>query len=142
MESLLPILLVSTALAFVAGWLLCKALLAHLFVLQQNEPENLAVDIPGLDDRDAQIAELRLQLDKAEARDLRWKRIFRGWRARTRHVTRQFRQQRLIIAELRDELRRREAAAVAAQKGQLSPKQAPQKKASVAVEGQAADASA
>jgi hypothetical protein len=39
-------------------------------------------------------------------------------------------------------LRRREAAAVAAQKGQLSPKQAPQKKASVAVEGQAADASA
>jgi len=128
--------------AFIAGWLLCKALLAHMFILQQNESENLAVDIPGLDDRDAQIAELRLQLDKAEARDLRWKSIFRGWRARTHHVTRQFRQQRLIIAELRDELRRREAVAVAAQKGQLPPKQSPRKKASVAVEMQAADTSA
>jgi len=125
MESLLPILLVSTAIAFVAGWLLCKVLLAHMLVLQQNEPENLAVDIPGLDDRDAQIAELRLQLDKAEARDLRWKRIFRGWRTRTHHVTRQFRQQRLIIAELRDELRRRDAAAVAAKQSAPASEQDP-----------------
>ncbi len=120
MDTLLPILLVTTALAFIAGWLLSKALLAHLYALQSSQPENPAVEGSGLDDRDQQIAELRLQLDKAEARDIRWKRIFRSWRDRTRHVIRQFRQQRLVIAELRDELRRRDAAAVAAAEPQAT----------------------
>jgi hypothetical protein len=113
MESLLPILLVSTTLAFAAGWLLSKTLLAHLYALQMGQPDKSEPDNTGLDDSDAQIAELRLQLDNAEARDLRWKRVFRSWRKRTSHVTHQFRQQRLVIAELRDELRRRDAAAVA-----------------------------
>ena len=123
MDTLLPILLVTTALAFIAGWLLSKALLAHLYALQSSQPEKPVAECLGVDDRDQQIAELRLQLGKAAARDKRWKRIFRSWRERTRHVTRQFRQQRLVIAELRDELRRRDAASAEAAKSQAAIKQ-------------------
>ena len=54
--------------------------------------------------------ELRAQQAVADERLKRTRRKYRTWRERIRPVAVQFRQQRKIITELRDELRRRDLA--------------------------------
>lgn len=133
-DTIVSTALISAPLAFIAGWVISKA----VFKVNPNamrgirdavmRPKQSAAPI-GADDRDAQIAELQQQLDKAEARILKSRRTFKTWRERIRPVAHQFRQQRVIIGELRDELRRRDAAtretAVAAEKIRQSQGGAP-----------------
>lgn len=126
MDTIISTVLISAPLAFVLGWVVSKAVLGsesvtgikQLIARKVREEEHT-----GADDRDAQIAELQQQLDKAEARILKSRKTFKTWRERIRPVARQFRQQRMIISELRDELRRRDAAArqVAEGSGQAEP---------------------
>ncbi len=111
MNTVVSTVLISAPLAFVAGWVVSKAVVLSG---QRGKPATRTKPVKqpqaaGVDDRDAQIAELKQQLDLAEARILKSKRSFRTWRERIRPIVRQFRQQRIIISELRDELRRRSA---------------------------------
>ncbi|MEE4184608.1 MAG: helix-hairpin-helix domain-containing protein [Gammaproteobacteria bacterium] len=77
--------------------------------------------------RDARIAELAVELEAAAARTARLADILRRWRERKRPLTRQYRQQRLIISELREELRQRDAYARApAASGRQAATPAPQ----------------
>jgi len=117
MNTVLSTVLISAPVAFLVGWVLSKAVANHLL---RNVPEKMTVpkhkasktaEPVGVDDRDAQIAELQRQLDLAEARIVKSKQSFKTWRERLRPVAQQFRQQRMIISELRDELRRRDSAA-------------------------------
>ncbi len=110
MTTVISTVLVSSPVAFMAGWLLSKAVANHL--ARGVRPEAMATkraEPIGVDDRDAQIAELQRQLDLAEARVAKSKRSFKVWRERIRPIAQQFRQQRTIISELRDELRRRDS---------------------------------
>jgi len=116
MDTIVSTVLISAPLAFIAGWVISKA----VFKVNPNAMRGIrnavirsrqSTATIGADDRDAQIAELQQQLDVAEARILKSRRTFKTWRERIRPIARQFRQQRVIIAELRDELRRRDAAA-------------------------------
>ncbi len=112
MSTIISTVLISAPLAFVAGWVLSKAVFMNGQrgnALPRRKPA-ARERVEGADDRDAQIAELQQQLDLAEARILKARRSFKAWRERIRPIARQFRQQRMIISELRDELRRRDAA--------------------------------
>lgn len=60
--------------------------------------------------RDARIAELTVELENAAARTARLADVLRRWRKRKQPLARQYHQQRLIINELREELRQRDAA--------------------------------
>lgn len=112
MDTIVSTVLISAPLAFVAGWVLSKAVFISAGVKRRKPGAGTdQAPVAGADDRDAQIAELQQQLDKAEARILKARRSFRMWRERIRPIARQFRQQRMIISELRDELRRRDVAA-------------------------------
>ena len=115
MDTIVSTVLISAPLAFIAGWVLSKA----VFKTQTNLVSSIKNQVfhskkskarEGADDSDAQIAELQRQLDHAEARILKSRRIFKVWRERVQPIAHQFRRQRVIIGELRDEMRRRDAA--------------------------------
>lgn len=117
MSTVISTVLISAPVAFMVGWVLSKAVASHL---SRGEPRKGSTpkiatlknaEPIGVDDRDAQIAELQRELDLAEARIVKSKQNFKTWRERLRPVAQQFRQQRMIISELRDELRRRDAVA-------------------------------
>lgn len=81
MDNVVAAVLMSLPIGFMAGWILAKT----VFRL-----------------------ELRKQQASADERLKRTRSKYRAWRERIRPVAVQFRQQRKIITELRDELRRRD----------------------------------
>lgn len=135
MNTILSTVLITAPLAFVAGWILAKAVFRSLDsgARDTDYRKLLQQQKKAITERDGQIAELHAQLEVTEKKMLRTKQIFGTWRDRIRPIARQFRQQRAIITELRDELRRRDngqqAKPVAAQtkpaKAQAKPVAAP-----------------
>ena len=83
MGNVIAAVLISLPFGFMAGWVLAKT----MFRLQ-----------------------LRAQQTAADERLKRTRQKYRTWRDRIRPIAVQFRQQRKIITELRDELRRRDLA--------------------------------
>ena len=107
--TILSAVLVSLPLAFLAGWLLAKAVFGYL-ASDKREADfrtMAAAQLERLKERDAQIAELHARLDEAEARTEQVRARFRSWRERIKPIAKQFRQQRSMIAQLREELRQR-----------------------------------
>ncbi len=127
MDTIISTVLISAPLAFLAGWVLSKAVFMNgqRGAALPRRKQAAREQVEGADDRDAQIAELQQQLDLAEARILKSGRSFKAWRERIRPIARQFRQQRMIISELRDELRRRDAAAQQAEQTSANAPAAP-----------------
>lgn len=101
--------LITLPLAFLAGWLLAKAVFGYLAsdAREADFKKMAAAQLERLKERDAEIAELHARLDEAEARSEQIKERFRTWRERIKPVARQFRQQRAVIGQLREELRQR-----------------------------------
>ncbi len=100
--SILATVLISMPPAFLAGWLLAKVLWRLEEPGRSRQPE--AADADG-----AELAALRQRLAETESVLAETRASFDAWRDRTRPVAKQFRQQRKVITELRDELRRRDA---------------------------------
>lgn len=107
--TIMTAVLITLPLAFMAGWLLAKAVFGYLAgdAREADFRKMAAAQVERLDERDAQIAELHARLDEAEARAEQTKARFRSWRERIRPIAQQFRQQRAVIAELREQLRQR-----------------------------------
>ena len=136
MDTIFSTVLVTAPVAFMVGWLLAKVLFRHISIVrpaavsggalaeaaQPRQLNSLAAANDGefrkllklqqarIVDREQRIAELEGNLAAADQRTARLATIFRRWRGRTRPLARQYRQQRVIIKELREELRLRDAA--------------------------------
>ncbi len=101
--SILATVLISMPPAFLAGWLLAKVL------WRLEEPVRRSRQPEAADAEGAELAALRQRLAETESVLAETRASFDAWRDRTRPVAKQFRQQRKVITELRDELRRRDA---------------------------------
>jgi len=116
MSSILSTVLITAPLAFMAGWIIAKAVFRYMGsdARESDYRKLLQQQQAAVTERDGQIALLHAEIDAAEARILKAKQKFGTWRERIKPIARQFRQQRVIINELRDELRGREAQQQAA----------------------------